>query len=381
MDKKKAMSEKDMIVLREKIEPKKRKYFTHPFIRLMSSGPYRDIVQNFAGVWCCYPIQYIMIEALTKDSKFLLEIMLRGVGGSWEEVGKVPAVETIGLYRWYEWILSFCVRVPTSYTITRRSVSPYSTLNTLEDIIWRFSDEYGFADGHNQPGHWSKDYEWNGYIDMIVMREHLGEIKINDVKMNKLNVIRPIIGGRWDIADKYVRRGDAKSPRDFTGELSKDQMEELLRRHDMWNVFLDVTYNGEFEESFLGGGILTMTAAMGGISPICEYVTSTPSIPMNIVEDIFTILIANYNKDEFLKEGVSVMDVVKRFSCALQDNKRPKPPSSVHRAYSSKYIERIISLIRGNHMDKATDLIENAALHDEVRKLNVPKWKDIRTKW
>lgn len=359
MDKKGTVTKGDITCFsKEKIELKKRKYLSSPFIRMMSEGPHRDIIQSFAGVWCCYPIQYVMMEVLTKDSKFLLATMLRGVSGSWEEMGKVPAVETIGLYRWYEWMLSFCVKVHISHIVNRRSVSPYNPLNTLEDINWYFSGDYGYADRYGCPGPWCKDDERNGYIDMIVLKEHLGEIKMDDVRVNKLNAIRPIIGGRWDIADKYIERGDVEDYTDFYKELKGPQMEELLRRYDMHHKFTASRIGSDKKliAILMRGGIFHISAVMNSQTlDIAEEIgVSLSSLPMNVVEDLFTVSAITYAHSS---RGDGDVGIWKDFFDNLCMKGKPTSPSSIHRIYKNENVDAIILEVRKGNRENAMKLI------------------------
>lgn len=378
MDRKSEIVKIDGSSLKDRIALKKRRYLNYPFIQLMTVGVLKNLICRFAGIWSRYPVRYLMMETLTKDDKYTLDIFLGRISDSWESVGEMSPIETISLYRWYEWVLGFCTKGSISYTITRRSVSPYDSRNTLEDIQWYFSGEYGFSPPYGKPRKWSKDYEWNSYTDMIVLKEHLGEIKISDVEMNKLNTLRPIIGGRWDIADKYIKRGDVENPDDFYHGLKGRLLGELLRRYDMYETFTKRRIRSciTFGRVLMEGGILhkKMVALTVTSDVADELKIPLSSLPMNVIEDLFAVAVIRCRLE--IENGTtkaqneSNKDMWERFFHQLCMSGKSTPPSSIHRAYDNKYINGIISKVRGGDKDSALSLIHDIRLDFHVPELS-----------
>lgn len=181
---------------------KMRTLHRHPLISILSIPDVLNTIVDFGGDSCIVPILMLTINLTWRvDASGLPIVKWRGRKICMRKMAM--EVTSIPLHRWYADCLSLhhvILDVPRDCQL-----HPYSPLNSLEDLDWYFK---------HKGVDWSQvvrgccESEEKNHIDAMILAEHHGFIPLSSVPRRRLNIVSGAIGDRWDIVDKYVKRGD-----------------------------------------------------------------------------------------------------------------------------------------------------------------------------
>lgn len=147
-------------------------------------------------------------------------------------------MESLHLYRWY--VTTYEISSLRGYFPISCS-NPYHRGNTIEDVDFYFR--------------WKGMHFWRSYtarvcrcstIDIMtndgtdadILAEHYGYIPLRIVPKDYSNVVRCVLGGRYDMAMKYMKRGDAKGHmNDVRLHLSIGQYSDFMVNEELMEAF------------------------------------------------------------------------------------------------------------------------------------------------
>lgn len=378
-EKKICLREGDHLSSREEGERSWRK---HPIVIIFGIRDVRNVIAQFTGSWSYFPMLYLgMTEVKNKDIDFytihLGDHFSHNVVHEDDIENCKEKVPTLSLLRWHYELLSsakILTFIPNGYRSYLSHITPYEVDSSRDDLSWYFE--------------WRGVSSWKGYnetkqavggrrtvsgpdeYDALIMSVEYGLMSMQDVPRSHVTITRPILAGRWDIAGEYVERGDAfRSPAQVLADLSPDYLDILLPKHDMYTEFFDVEFDVALirVESLLRGGILPyrILEKHREYNIMTDTLSSTlPRVPMNVVEDLFTIVL--FRANVFQRIGAvhvsnSILHMKTWFFKELKDEKRPMPPSSTHRMFKYVYVDLIIATVRTNV--EAAELMLGAFIH------------------
>lgn len=352
-----------------KMEGDRAKY---PMIAAFAIRHVRNLISCFTGPYSYFPMLYLgMVEVEEIDVKFYQEhfpYYSTGVGSPLDTAKLLEGCPlTLSLFRWHcEMLMSAKILTSTpdrdhEYFST---ITPYEIGSTCEDLTWYFrwkgeTDWKGYDKNENISKFPARSLNRQFIQDASIMSVEHGYIPENKLYPCCENIVNPILGGRWDIADKYIRRGDMKNTTYGASErLSPKQLDILVSKYDVWKWLSgDVAPDRCNLDSLLRGGILprnfleenhSINLMAGHLSDIL------PSVPMNVVEDLFTVILFRMQKAQRRgrTNGVDLVGNIKAwFFRNLREEKRPTPPSSIHRMFKYQCIDLIIKTVRENEID------------------------------
>lgn len=356
----------------------------HLIVTTFSIRGVRNIIAEFTGPYSYFPMLYLgMTEIRDQDVKFFKDHLEHHFIRTMDSKNVVDVcktkVSTLSLLRWHCELLTraaILTFIPSKYCSYFSHITPYEIGSSHEDLNWYFR--------------WKMERSWKGYskdedttkfrgvifsrgdeCDAMIMSVEYGLMMVSKVPRDYRTVTRTVLEGRWDIADKYVRRGDIlSSPLDVLAGLSTDHLDTLLSKYDLWREFHDIRVDAMNDRivSLLRGGILPYNILernqeynimAGTLSQIL------PRVPMNVVEDLFTIILFRANR--FQRNGWiggidAVLDMKTWFFDDLrEEKKRPARPSSIHRLFKYSYADLIVATVRNNM--KAAELMLGAFIH------------------
>lgn len=344
---------------------KKRRWRDLSMIRVLEIEDIRTTIVSFCSPSSYFPLLYLSMTPVGwKDEKYFADHF----SNSLFEVGTLNSfsIENLHLLRWH---CESCQRMKSigawkgypqykSPTIMKR-ITPYDPSSSIEDLDFYFQFVHTIRWKEIKEGRKTDLYDHEFGQDMdhiqdaIIVAEDRGFIEMESVGRDSDNIIRPILAGRWDIADKYIRRGDMVEHYGWgiVKNLSLDQLSRLIHTYDLRKILEDVDTGKEVRICLLRGGILPCGLLRDDTRYDVAAHLPVPlsEVPMNVVEDLFTItLLRGTEYAGRLDLDFSVSDYAEEtFFSLLKSDKKSTSASATHRKYKISWIERgIIKSIR-----------------------------------
>lgn len=331
--------------------------YKHPLISILASPDVRNTIIGFGGESCIAPVLVLTMNLswrciLPRDRKEYDKMQISWRGSTTFVYDAMIKSSSICLFRWYVEI--FLGLYPGEGGISVHSIHPYSSLNSLGDLEWYFDrtgvDWRGVCRGEYEGG-------TDSYHDAFVLAEHHGFIPLSKVPKSILNIIRPAIRERWDIVDKYMKRGDIEKDNyrhNVVWSLSLDRLEMFLKRYDVWEPFrrINMTELKDQYKLFFRYGIIshTFTDSTRSAYDLWKHIpVPPPEVPTNVVEDLFTLSAKRAQEVKYEMIYHVVDEIIHHYFGELKEDlvtRRCASPSSHHRVYSSPVVNDIISLVR-----------------------------------
>lgn len=269
-------------------------------VRVLEIERIRSIIVGFSSSSSYFPLLYLSMTIVgEKDVKYFMEHFSDHL--YYTKKTTTSLMESLHLLRWHceSWKRMKSMRLWKGYPRCKSSIltniTPYDPILSLEDLdfYFQFVGVSGWKEIRECKKTYLHDHMSDFDLDAIILAEDRELIAIEEVGIDTDNVILPILGGRWDIADKYMRRGDVgyNSGWRIINRLSKDNLTRLIHTYDLWEVLEDIDVDNNAMICLLRGGILprqflrekrTYDAASRLPVPLSE-------VPMNVVEDLFTV--------------------------------------------------------------------------------------------
>lgn len=367
------------------IEEKKKRWRCHPMVRVLEIEGIRTTIVSFCSPSAYFPLLYLSMTPVGREDKnYFYEYFFNSLHYTMnededeDEYGQSP-IENLHLLRWHceSWAkMGFWKRGLKRELCILGDSTPYDSSASLEDLDFYFQSmgvsQWKLIRDGKDPERYSQQSEDNLFyvVDATIVAEDRGLIKIDAVESSCYNVICPILDERWDIADKYMRRGDIKkvagggifehlSPSEMEKlaggklleHLSPSQLEKLVHTYDLWEVLEDVDIVKGKESCLLRGGILQREFMHIYHSLTYERIPIPLSqVPMNVVEDLFTYTLLRASEFEEQHEDPNSSNIIREmFFSPLKssdEKSKPKSASATHRRYKITWIESIIASVR-----------------------------------
>lgn len=375
--------------VRKSIYEKGRKLRSHPLIRIINADLTANIIIKFAGASSYFPLMYLTLNKFTTPDRDLLNRYVV----SWTNSSDYgPHIGSLSLLCWYVWI---CKKVGLKHLVKLinvhgRGVTPYDPEATLANLDFYFERRdtslWGGLRSFLSPMY-INSFESGGYptneeIDCMVLAEERRLIcpdVSKRMKWDYRSIVHPIRAGRWDIAHKYIDAGYiAGTCRGVLTSLTENELRELLSRYDLWKTLLYIRiYDYDPKHiipSLLRGGILHREFANThrGIDIVTKLPIPLQEVPMNVIEDLFTLTLlrtAKYRRKTLSSTPLLVSNIDAWFFRDLtrQEGKaRPVSccalPSSTHHLYHINYVDEILRVLRGGnegYMEKVYKMMSN----------------------
>lgn len=228
---------------------KREKLQSHSLVSLLRITALRKIVIEFGGVTCYYPLLYLIMETLTKDDKENLKFVF--TLNNWRDIPSrknlLLNMNKLHLYRWY--VETYSMSSLRGY-IPFSCGNPYSEGHTIEDLDFYFQwITFTVGSTYSWRNPLSYIYSCLSSIDVdrpkskdnrrdaAILANHYGYIPLWFVPRSYMNIVACILGGRYDIAAKYVERGDMEGHiGEVRSHLSTSQTEMLSSYISKWNL-------------------------------------------------------------------------------------------------------------------------------------------------
>lgn len=345
---------------------KKRMWRQLPMVRALSVEAIRYIIVSFTGMSSYFPLLDLSMTPMTrryKDvfiSNFLQYFMVMG--------GTDPCyITSLPSLRWHSdyWISAGLVVNTPCRIFPWTRINPYEKDVTLHDLDWYFNWEnvpsWRNIRTGKKPSYPPHEYGNHdlGTLDCKLLAVEWGLISMEEVTKNCMNVVRPINMGRWDIADKYMKRGKGDitgGEGDITGEiiiehLRLEHLERFASTYDVWDILSPLKTVEDTRIPLLRAGILQCQFLEKHEEQDAYVHLPIPlsKVPMNVVEDLFTVTLLRTSR-YYWENGAQLLDsVMERFVPSLRNvDEKVKSASATHRRYKVKWIEGIINDIRAD---------------------------------
>lgn len=346
-----------------KLLEKKTRWRRLPMVRALGIEAIRDIIISFVDMSSYFPLLDLSMTPLTERCKEIFDKHFLG----YFEVGENKRQHQIGTLPCLRWHSDYWISMKLTQSPPVKDVS--STINlydkevSLHDLDWYFKwrgtyewerirtgkdPEYSLSRRSRD----SDDHHWR------LLSVEWGFISIDDLPEDYMNVVRPINMGRWDIADKYMKRGKCDITREVAEYiamgLSYVNLERFVSTYDVWDIFAYLKMMKGIEVPLLRGGILQRSFVQcTAINPVSRLPVPLWEVPMNVVEDLFALSMLRGNRyaTDTLKLNEVLENIESIFFEEIRRSKETERKKSVsasacHRWYKIKYIDNIIRRIR-----------------------------------
>lgn len=206
---------------------------SHPLMRIMKMKDVRSCILSFAGEVSRLPVAFLTLQFLRENEgeerKHLVNLIRMDWRRSKEESKFTEEVsKSLSLYHWY--IDERMFIVDRSYNGNVKCESdPYVEDVSYDTAVWYFDNKLNFGfkriqgyqilewaelkERDRKLGFRTWKYNWEiGFHDdprNYWLALYYGKVEMSDLPLNPINVTLSIRRGKWDMARKFLDRGDA----------------------------------------------------------------------------------------------------------------------------------------------------------------------------
>lgn len=346
----------------ESAEKKVKVIQSHPLITFILMRDVGKIIRSFCSISSVFPICSLFHYKPTGEftQAFFLKKMFTD--------DLLRSIENIHLFIWYKWLrkrLGFKKRGMICYPLPYAEGTSKDEANLYFEWKGKSKEWKRIRGGEFYQEAYAED-KCIPYTDMTWLAESYGYIPLGAVPISYQNVLHTVYHGRWDLADKYMRRGDHREGvRDLIEIMFCRDIEKFIRRYDVQKEVFesDGNYFPETISTLLYGGIIIKKElTTTGYSSYLIDGEKRSRIPMNVLEDLFTLHARGAREGKSREPTRDRIYTLQRifFDELLRDDKKINPMAS-RRVEMKAEVEEIILTLRGrNEVQKQDGKIDTS---------------------